>query len=92
MSRAEDAGPSRDWLSFVTSPRAISKIKQHFTRERREEAIESGKDQLARQLRKSGLPIQRMLTVEHLTAVADSYRLANVDALYAAIGEGNVGA
>ena len=92
VSRAEDAGPSRDWLSFVTSPRAISKIKQHFTRERREEAIESGKDQLARQLRKSGLPIQRMLTVEHLTAVADSYRLANVDALYAAIGEGNVGA
>ncbi|NLA28616.1 MAG: bifunctional (p)ppGpp synthetase/guanosine-3',5'-bis(diphosphate) 3'-pyrophosphohydrolase, partial [Propionibacterium sp.] len=92
VSRAEDAGPSRDWLSFAASPRAISKIKQHFSRERREEAIERGKDQLARQLRRSGLPIQRLLTVEHLTAVADSYRLQNVDALYAAIGEGNVGA
>ena len=91
VSRAEDAGPSRDWLSFVASPRATSKIRQHFTRERREEAIEHGKDQLARQLRKSGLPIQRLLTVEHLTAVADSYRLQSVDALYAAIGEGNVG-
>ncbi|WIY83880.1 bifunctional (p)ppGpp synthetase/guanosine-3',5'-bis(diphosphate) 3'-pyrophosphohydrolase [Propionimicrobium sp. PCR01-08-3] len=92
VSRAEDAGPSRDWLSFVASPRATSKIKQHFTRERREEAIENGKDQLARQLRRSGLPIQRLLTVEHLAAAADSYRLPSVDALYAAIGEGNVGA
>ncbi|MGI5951210.1 MAG: RelA/SpoT family protein [Brooklawnia sp.] len=92
VSRAENAGPSRDWLSFVASPRARTKIKQHFTRERREEAIEHGKDQLARQLRKSGLPLQRLLTVEHLTAVADSYRLPDVNALYAAIGEGNVGA
>lgn len=92
VSRAENAGPSRDWLGFVASPRARSKIKQHFTRERREEAIDQGKEVLARQLRKSGLPIQRLLTVEHLTAAADSYKLPDVNALYAAIGEGNVGA
>ncbi|MDI9628720.1 MAG: bifunctional (p)ppGpp synthetase/guanosine-3',5'-bis(diphosphate) 3'-pyrophosphohydrolase [Acidobacteriota bacterium] len=92
VSRSEDAGPSRDWLSFVTSPRARSKIRQHFTRERREEAIEQGKNALAKQMRKSGLPLQRLLTVEHLTAVADSYRLSDINALYAAIGENNVGA
>ena len=92
VSRAENAGPSRDWLSFVASQRARSKIKQHFTRERREEAIEQGKDLLARQLRKSSLPLQRLLTVEHLTAVADAHRLPDINALYAAIGEGNVSA
>ena len=91
-SKAEGAGPSRDWLSFVKSPRARNKIRHYFTRERREESIERGKDVLAQHLRKAGLPLQRLLTVEHLTAVANHFRLADVDALYAAIGEGHVGA
>ncbi len=91
-SKAENAGPSRDWLEFVKSPRAKNKIKHHFTRERREESVEQGRDQLARQLRRAGLPLQRLLTVEHLTAVADHFRLKDVTALYAAIGEGTVGA
>ena len=91
-TKAPNAGPSRDWLSFVASPRAKSKIKQHFTRERREEAVEQGKDAIAKQLRKTGLPLQRLLTIEHLTAVADTFRLPDVTALYAAVGEGSVGA
>jgi guanosine-3',5'-bis(diphosphate) 3'-pyrophosphohydrolase len=91
-SKAENAGPSRDWLSFVRSPRARNKIRHHFTRERREESIESGKESLARQLRKAGLPLQRLLTVEHLTAVAQHFKLADVSSLYAAVGEGTVGA
>jgi GTP diphosphokinase / guanosine-3',5'-bis(diphosphate) 3'-diphosphatase len=91
-SKAENAGPSRDWLSFVRSPRARNKIRHHFTRERREESIENGKEALARQLRKGGLPLQRLLTLEHLTAVATYFKLSDVNALYAAIGEGNVGA
>jgi len=91
-TKSETAGPSRDWLTFVASPRAKAKIRQYFTRERREDAIEQGKDALAKALRKTGLPLQRLLTVEHLTAVADSFKVANVDSLYAAIGEGTVGA
>ncbi|NLT29433.1 MAG: bifunctional (p)ppGpp synthetase/guanosine-3',5'-bis(diphosphate) 3'-pyrophosphohydrolase [Propionibacterium sp.] len=91
-SKADGAGPSRDWLSFVKSPRARNKIRQHFTRERREESIEHGKEMLARQMRRAQLPLQRLLTLEHLTAVADHFRLADVSALYAAVGEGNVGA
>ncbi|MGJ6979306.1 RelA/SpoT family protein [Aestuariimicrobium soli] len=90
-SKNEHAGPSRDWLAFVASPRAKQKIKQHFTRERREESAEKGKDLLAKQLRKSGVPLQRLLTLEHLTAVADDLRLADVNALYTAIGDGSVG-
>lgn len=92
VSRAEDAGPSRDWLSFVASTKATQKIRQHFTRERREEAIERGKDQLAKQLRKLGLPAQRLLTVEHLAAIDETYRVPTIEALYAAIGEGRLSA
>jgi len=91
-SKAENAGPSRDWLGFVASPRAKQKIRQYFTKERREEAIDQGKDLLAKQLRKTGLPLQRLLTLEHLTAVADGYKLADVASLYAALGEGALGA
>ena len=91
-SKAENAGPTRDWLSFVRSPRARNKIRHYFTRERREESIEGGKEMLARQLRKGGLPLQRLLTLEHLTAVAGFFKLSDVSALYAAVGEGTVGA
>ncbi|MFP5281916.1 MAG: RelA/SpoT family protein, partial [Actinomycetes bacterium] len=91
-SKAEGAGPSRDWLSFVRSPRARNKIRHYFTRERREESVEAGREALAKQLRKAGLPMQRLLTLEHLTAVAGYFKLADVAALYAAIGEGTVGA
>ncbi|GAA1378176.1 bifunctional (p)ppGpp synthetase/guanosine-3',5'-bis(diphosphate) 3'-pyrophosphohydrolase [Luteococcus sanguinis] len=91
-SKDEHAGPSRDWLNFVVSPRARQKIKAWFSKERREESIERGREELARQLRKSGLPMQRMLTAPYLTAVADSLRLADATALYAAIGEGTVSA
>jgi len=91
-SKSENAGPSRDWMNFVRSPRARNKIRHHFTKERREESIETGKELLARQLRKGGLPLQRLLTLEHLTAVAGFFKLADVSALYAAVGEGTVGA
>ncbi len=91
-SKAENAAPSRDWLAFVASPRARNKIRHHFTRERREESVESGKEALARQMRKAGLPLQRLLTLEHLTAVAGFFKLADVTSLYAAVGENTVGA
>jgi GTP pyrophosphokinase len=91
-SKAQSAGPSRDWLTFVKSQRARTKIRQWFTKERREEAVEKGKDQIARLMRKEGLPLKRVLTHESLSAVASELRLADVSALYAAVGEGNLGA
>ena len=91
-SKAPNAGPSRDWLAFVKSPRARNKIRQWFTKERREEAIEQGKEQIARLMRKEGVPLKRVLTHETLSTVAAELRLADVSALYAAVGEGNVGA
>jgi GTP pyrophosphokinase len=91
-SKAEGAGPSRDWLSFVKSPRARNKIRQWFTRERREEAVDRGKAALAQAMRKQNLPIQRLLTHESLVALATDLRYADVSALYAAIGESQVSA
>ncbi len=91
-SKSEKAGPSRDWLSFVTSSRAKQKIRQYFTRERRDEAIDTGKELLAKQLRRTGLPMQRLLTLENLTAVANALRTKDVPSLYMAIGENQIGA
>src|SRR5699024_3824785 len=91
-SKSENAGPSRDWLAFVKSPRARNKIKQWFSKERREEAIEKGKDAIARAMRKQDLPLQRMATSESLTAVAEELRYPDIDGLYAAVGEGHVSA
>ena len=91
-TKAPDAGPSRDWLEFVKSPRARQKINQYFTKERRDLSMEAGKDALAKQLRHAGLPLQRILTLPYLTAVASKLRYADVTALYVALGEGKVGA
>ncbi|MGQ0804057.1 MAG: RelA/SpoT family protein [Actinomycetota bacterium] len=89
-SKVAGAGPSRDWLQFVHTPRARSKIRQWFSRERREDAIETGKDELIKALRKEGLPVQKMAGSAAIAAVAEAMSYADLDALYAAIGEGHV--
>ncbi len=91
-SKAEGAGPSRDWLGFVKSPRARNKIRAWFSKERREEAIEQGKDSIARAMRKQNLPIQRILTGDSLVTLAHEMRYPDISSLYAAIGEGHVAA
>ncbi|MFC7724067.1 RelA/SpoT family protein [Nocardioides sp. GCM10028917] len=91
-SKSPTSGPSRDWLNFVQSPRARSKIRQWFTKERREEAIERGKDQIAKLMRKEGLPLTRLMTHDVLALVAEHFHHADVSALYAAVGEGNLSA
>lgn len=91
-SKAESAGPSQDWQGFVKSPRARNKIRQWFTKERREEAIEKGKDQLTRAMRKQNLPLQRMMTHDALTAVAQEMRYVDISGLYAAVGDSHVSA
>jgi GTP pyrophosphokinase len=91
-SKAENAGPSRDWLAFVKSPRARTKIRQWFAKERREDAIDAGKAALSKAMRKAALPMQRLLGGDQLATLAHDMHLADVSALYAAIGEGHVSA
>jgi GTP pyrophosphokinase len=87
-SKSESAGPSKDWLNFVASPRARAKIKHHFTLERRELATEDGKEALTKALRKQGLPVQTILNSDTISKVADELKLADANALFTAIGQG----
>jgi GTP pyrophosphokinase len=86
------AGPSRDWLNFVKSPRARSKIKSWFSKERREEAIDAGRESIARQMRKAGLPLQKIFAGHSLLELAHELRYPDIDALYTAVGDGHVSA
>ena len=88
-SKVEGTGPSRDWLQIVKTPRAANKIRQWFLRERREDARESGREDLVKQLRREGLPTQK-LPAAILEEVATGFNYVDVDALYTAVGEHHV--
>jgi len=89
-SKNPDAAPSQDWLSFVASTRARNKIRAWFTKERRDEAIEQGKDAIARAMRKQNMPLQKLMSQDSFAEVAAQMRYDDVTALYAAVGEGHV--
>ena len=90
--RSRRPGPSQDWLAFVRSPRARNKIRQWFSRERRGDMIENGREELADAFRREGLPVQRMWTSDQLKIVIHDLSYADLDALLAAIGEHHVSA
>jgi len=85
-----NAAPSRDWLNFATSSRARSKIKAWFSKERKEEAIEAGQESIARQLRKAGMPLQKILGGQSLSQIAHELHYADIEALYESVGNGHV--
>jgi GTP diphosphokinase / guanosine-3',5'-bis(diphosphate) 3'-diphosphatase len=91
-SKAEDAGPSRDWMKIAVSSRAKSKIRNYFNRERREDAMERGRDAVVRALKKLGLSYPRVSGAGMLRAAATDLSYKDVDALYRAVGEGHVSA
>ena len=88
-SKSTDASPSKDWLHFVVSQRAKSKIKAWFSAERRDDAIESGKDQLAKAMRKQNLPLQRLMSSDSIVKLAAELKFPDVESLYAAVGDGH---
>ncbi|MGK2929521.1 MAG: RelA/SpoT family protein [Acidimicrobiales bacterium] len=89
-SKVEGAGPSRDWMQIVVSPRARNKIRQWFSRERREDAIEAGREDLVKSLRRENLPLKSSAVTSVLEEIAASMNYADIDALHAAIGENHV--
>lgn len=91
-SKDQNAGPSRDWQDFVVSPRAKAKIRQWFAKERREEHLEAGRDALAAEVQRGGLPMHRLFTAQSMKTVATQLHYPDVDALYTAIGAGSVSA
>ena len=89
-SKAEGAGPSNDWMMFVKSARARNKIRQWFSKERREESIERGKEMLTKAIRKSSLPLQKVMNPDVLLSVADQLHYTDIAGLYAGVGEDHV--
>ena len=73
-SKVPTAGPSQDWLKIVVSPRARNKIRQWFSRERREDAIENGREELVKAMRREGLPVQRLVGSTGLIDIASAAR------------------
>ena len=92
INKGLNAAPSHDWLNFVTSSRARSKIKAWFSKERKEEAIEAGQESIARQMRKAGLPIQKILGGHALLELAHELRYEDIESLYESVGNGHVSA
>jgi GTP pyrophosphokinase len=91
-SKNDSSGPSRDWLNIAKSSRAKSKIRQWFQRERREDAIEGGREELIKALRREGLPIATSLSSSALDAVIASLTLEDLDALFMAIDSNQISA
>lgn len=91
-SKSESAGPSRDWLNIAKSSRAKSKIRQWFQRERRDDAIEGGREELTKALRREGLPIATSLSSSALDSVIKALNLEDLDALFMSIDSGQISA
>ena len=91
-SKQPGAGPSRDWLQFVATHRASSKIKHWYSRERRSDAIDAGYEALSTELRRARLPVRDVLAGPELAEVAASMNYHDPDTLYAAVGEHHVSA
>ncbi len=83
-------GPSRDWLSFVKSSHAKSKIKTYFKKESKQENIEKGKDILERELKKESLTLKQVLNDEIEEILLDKFNMKNVEQVFASIGYGGI--
>ena len=92
VSQGEINEPSQDWLEFVVSPKARSKIKQWLSRERLEDLVENGKDELIERLRQKGLPAQKVLTSQVLSDEVALLNFEDDDAFFAAIGDQRIDA
>jgi len=91
-SKAQDAGPSRDWLNFVRTSRARSKIKQRFLKERREQAMAEGRDQVMDLLKKENLGLGASERESMLREIASELSKNDVEGLLVAVGENEISA
>jgi GTP pyrophosphokinase len=84
--------PSKDWLKFVVTSKAISKIKNWIRTEERRKSIDIGKDVLERELKKSHLKYNEIIKSDLMKKIFDDYSVSTVDDLLAQVGYGKVSA
>jgi GTP diphosphokinase / guanosine-3',5'-bis(diphosphate) 3'-diphosphatase len=83
----KDHKPSRDWLTFVKSPRARNKIKHWLNEDQRSRAVEIGRKLLEREARKFKVPMPQ-LSDQDLGRIANEYGVATAADLLATLGQG----
>ncbi len=88
-SKSDDAAPSQDWLTFVVSTRARNKIRQWFSRERRLDAIDDGRDELTYEFKRERVPLQQVWTHDEFVRIVEETAQGDLDSFLAAIGEGH---
>ncbi|MGI6550252.1 MAG: RelA/SpoT family protein [Syntrophomonadales bacterium] len=90
LTSKQSNGPSRDWLNFVKTSQAKSRIKAWFRREQRQENIIKGRDSLELELKRNNLDFREFLKEERLLEIGRKFSLNRVEDLYAAIGDGAI--
>ena len=83
-------GPSRDWLKFVKSSSAKSRINQWFKKAERAENIEKGKDSLEREIKKLGAKYAELMHENYLDVAKERYKYNTLEDMYASIGFGGI--
>ncbi|MFN0029333.1 MAG: RelA/SpoT family protein [Acidimicrobiales bacterium] len=89
-AKTGSAGPSREWLQTVVTPKAQSRIRAYFAAQERVDEVDNGREEINNALRVAGLPVQQLIGADVLEQVAEDLRYADVEALYRAVGAGNV--
>lgn len=89
-TKEQGHGPSRDWLKIVKTSEARSKIRQWFKKEKREENIIEGKNEVEREFRRNAIILDREEMGDFLQKVAQRQHCASIDDFYAAIAYGGV--
>ncbi len=92
MTSNRERGPSRDWLAVVRTTRARNKIKQWFKAESRDDTEHAGRDILHEQLKKQGLPAQKIVSSPLLADVIREMGFKKADDFYIALGGAKVSA
>ncbi len=90
LTTSAQRGPSRDWLNIVRTNGARSKIRQYFKREKREENIIKGRDDIEREMRKSGMPLSGEIHDKLVESVCTRFSVKDEDELYATVGYGGL--
>ena len=86
----QSKGPSRDWLKFIKSSTAKSKILAWFKKNDREENIVKGKDLIEKEIKKIGMTHAELAKPEYMQAALDRYKYSELDEMYASVGFGAI--
>lgn len=81
-------GPNKDWLNFVTTTQAKSKIKSFYSKIEKEDLIDKGCDLLEKEIRKNDLSISEVLNNKNIEIVLNEYKLKSINDLYVDIASG----